>query len=110
VAVDISCDAPIDAFIEENLHLRSLCDDLFHGLVKERNHLLSRNGGEALEKIINRLPPFEIIDERLHRNPGPSEHWSSTQRFRRRCNDGLLHTGKITPHGQRTQACGSSGT
>jgi hypothetical protein len=78
MALDMSREAPIDAFIEENLHLRSLCDDLFHGFVKKRDHLLSRDGGEALEKIIDRLPPFEIVDERLHRNSGPSEHWSST--------------------------------
>lgn len=78
MALDISREAPIDAFIEENLHLRSLCDDLFHGLVKERNHLLPSDGGEALEKVIDRLAPFEVIDERLHRNSSPGEHRSAT--------------------------------
>jgi len=48
-------------------------------LLKEPGDLLTANAGKVVQKLVEAIAAFEIIDQRLDRHPGAYEDWGSAQ-------------------------------
>jgi hypothetical protein len=49
---------------------------------KSRNCLLAGDRGKALEKLVERIPGFEIVVQRLDGYPGPDKNRSAAENLR----------------------------
>ena len=52
------------------------------GLFQQGNHLLALDAGEAIEKILNGIACFDMIEKTLYGNPRSNEHRLATKNFR----------------------------
>ena len=49
---------------------------------KSRNCLLASDRGKALEKLVERIPGFEVVVQRLDGHPGPDKNRSAAEDLR----------------------------
>jgi hypothetical protein len=49
---------------------------------KQSDHLRSLYAGESLEKLLDRISRFQMIEKTLHRDPGSGKNRLSTKNFR----------------------------
>src|SRR5687768_752065 len=50
--------------------------------LKSRNCLLASDRGKALEKLVERIPGFEVVVQRLDGHPGPDKSRSAAEDLR----------------------------
>ena len=50
--------------------------------LKSRNRLFARHGGKAFERLVERIPGFEVVVQRFHRHTRPNKDRSAAQDLR----------------------------
>ena len=55
-------------------------------LCERGNHNFSRDGGEVVKKLTERVTAFDVVDKRLHGDPRANKHRGATQDVRVRAN------------------------
>lgn len=58
-------------------------NDLAVGVGEEGKDLFSRNGGKAFQKTVEGVAGLQVLDEGLHRDPGPGKDGSPAHDFGR---------------------------
>ncbi len=54
-------------------------NEQYLGFLEHGDRLLASDRREVVEKIRERVPAFDVVDERLHRHTRPDEHRSATE-------------------------------
>ena len=84
---------------------------LFLGFVQKGDHLLSTDGRETLQKIVDGLSSLDVVYERLDRHSGSRKHRSSPHHVARGRNNLFGHGRmvmkghRIDQHRRQTSAC-----
>ena len=71
--------------IEQDPHvgLRRRCDQGALGEFQDGDRMLTADGRELVEKLIERMASLEIVDQRLDGNAGPGENRCAPEALRR---------------------------
>src|SRR5258706_917540 len=71
-------------------------DQVLFRLLERRDRQLPRNGWEVVEKLLQRVAAFQVVDQGLHRDSRADEYWRTTQNLGVRVNDGRrFHCGSL---------------
>jgi hypothetical protein len=70
--------------------------DAIFRLFKKRNHLLARYRRESLEKVIDRIAAFQVINQVLNRNTRPGETWCAAHNLWINLDDRLAHVSQFS--------------
>src|SRR5262249_29149651 len=57
------------------------------GELEEVDRLFLADGGEVLEEVVETIATLQVVEERLHRDPGSGEHRRSAEDARRALDD-----------------------
>ena len=68
----------IDAFIDQNAHLRTREQEMFC-LFESGKSRFTRDGRKSLEKVFERFSAFQVVEECLDRDAGSAKHRSSAK-------------------------------
>src|ERR1044071_2444940 len=63
---------------DSSTRMRGVGEELT-GHLERRDRLVARHRREGVEKVLDRVACFEVVDERAHRHASPDEHRSATE-------------------------------
>ena len=86
---------PREAFIQKNAHVAKRRRNSIGRVVQQcgprdfesRDGLLTSNRRKVIEKLVQRVPAFEVIDQCLRRHTRADEHWGAAENLRVAVND-----------------------
>jgi len=76
----VATQSPVEILIQKNTHLRGR-ERVFPRFFKESDYLLAFYAWESLEKLLDRIARFQMIEKALHRNARPDKNRLTTQNF-----------------------------
>jgi hypothetical protein len=77
----IALQSPVQIFLQKKTHLRR-GESVLSRFFEESNDLFALYAGEPLEKLLDRIARFQMIEKTLHRHPSSGKNRLSAKNFR----------------------------